>query len=193
MLAGRRRRIVGFMPTVLVVHHSPTPAVRALADFVLDASRSAAAEANEVLGAASGSGHAGASAGSAGRDRSTGAGSGLIDVVEVNALEPHVEQLREADAVIFGTTANFGYISGALKHYFDSTFMEIGEELRGIPMSWWIRGGFDTTGASKAMQAITTGYGWSPVAPPVEFTGEVEPHHDELRDMAQAVVGALLT
>ena len=162
------------MPTLLVVHHSPSPATRALSSFVLDASRSAAEQANEVLTGSDGEAH-------------------TIDVVEVHALEPHVEQLREADAVIFGTTANFGYISGALKHYFDSTFMEIGEELRGIPMSWWIRGGFDTTGASKAMQAITTGYGWSPVVPPVEFTGDIEPHHEELRDMAQAVVGALIS
>lgn len=164
----------GGMPTLLVVHHSPSPATRALSSFVLDASRSAAEQANEVLTGSDGEAH-------------------TIDVVEVHALEPHVEQLREADAVIFGTTANFGYISGALKHYFDSTFMEIGEELRGIPMSWWIRGGFDTTGASKAMQTITTGYGWSPVVPPVEFTGDIEPHHEELRDMAQAVVGALIS
>lgn len=174
MLVVRSRRIVGFMPTVLVVHHSPTPATRALADCVLDATRSAATEASEFL-TADGDG-----------------GAEGITVCEVDALHPDVGQLREAGAVIFGTTANFGYISGALKHYFDSTFMDIGEQLQGIPMSWWIRGGYDTTGASKAMTSITTGYGWSPVAPPVEFTGEIEPHLAELREMAQAVVGALV-
>lgn len=170
MLAVARGVIVGIMSTILVVHHSPTTATRSLASLVLDATRDAAEQANEVIGNP----------------------ADKIDVVEVKALEPHVEQLREADAVIFGTTANFGYISGALKHYFDSTFMEIGEDLKGLPISWWIRGGYDTTGASKAMQSITTGYGWSPVVPPVEFVGDVEPHADELREMAQAVVGALV-
>lgn len=158
------------MPTILVVHHSPTDTTRGVASLVLDATKEAARQVNEVAADPS--------------DR--------IDVTEVNALEPRVGQLRDADAIIFGTTANFGYISGALKHYFDSTFMEIGEDLKGLPMSWWIRGGYDTTGASKVMRSITTGYGWSPVVPPVEFVGEVEPHTAELRDMAQAVVGALI-
>lgn len=158
--------MLGDMSQLLVIHHSPTPTTRALADFVLDATRGAANQANEVLPA-----------------------NGQISVEEVDALHPHVEQLREADGMIFGTTANFGYISGALKHYFDSTFMSIGEELRGTPISWWIRGGFDVTGAAKAMRTITTGYGWSPAAAPVEFTGDIEPHYSELKEMAEAVVG----
>ncbi|WP_288814903.1 flavodoxin family protein [uncultured Corynebacterium sp.] len=158
------------MAKILVIHHSPTPATRALSDFVLDAARAAADMVNELLPA----------------DQRAQQG---IEIQEVNALEPDVEQLRDAAGVIFGTTANFGYISGALKHYFDSTFYAVGEDLRGIPMSWWIRGGYDTTGAAKAMRSITTGYGFSPCAEPVEFTGEIEPHHGELEEMAQAVVG----
>lgn len=157
------------MPTLLVVHHSPTPTTRALADFVLDAARAAAREADSMLPAGE-----------------------SIAVVEANALEPDVEQLRDTDGLILGTTANFGYISGALKHYFDSTFMEIGEDLRDVPMSWWIRGGFDVEGAARAMRSITTGFGWKPAAAPVEFTGPVEPHHEHLRVMAQAVVGQMM-
>lgn len=154
------------MSTILVVHHSPTPATRGLADFLLDATRDAAEMANEVLGSEQ-----------------------RIDVVEVNALEPDIDQLQAADGLILGTTANFGYISGALKHYFDSTFYAVQQDKRGLPMSWWIRGGYDTTGAAKAMRSITTCYEWQPCAEPVEFTGDIEPHHEELKDMAQAVVG----
>ena len=106
------------MSTILVVHHSPTPATRGLADFLLDATRDAADMANEVLGSEQ-----------------------RIDVVEVNALEPDIDQLQAADGLILGTTANFGYISGALKHYFDSTFYAVQQDKRGLPMSWWIRGG----------------------------------------------------
>lgn len=162
------------MTTVLIVHHSPSPVTAALSSFVLDAARSAAAEANEGLGLA---------------------GEHAVRIVERHPLDPELsaEQLAEeligADAVIFGTTANFGYISGALKHYFDSTYMVAREQTAGKPVSWWIRGGYDTTGAAKAMRSLTTGFEMRVAAEPVEFTGEWEPHQDELATMAQALVG----
>ena len=99
--------------------------------------------------------------------------------------------------MILGTSANFGYISGALKHYFDSTFAAAGPDGEGasrtkdLPFSYWIRGGYDTTGAEKAMEAITTGFGWGLAADPVVFTGDPEPRLDSLRDMAQNPVGAV--
>ena len=151
--------------TILVVHHSPTEKAQKLADTVLSAARAAADEVNTELDGAA------------------------VEIVERQALEPDVEELREADAVILGTTANFGYISGALKHYFDTVYVPVLEEKKATPTSWWIRGGYDTTGAEKAMRSILTGLEWDTVAEPVEFTGEIEPHLAELEAMAQAVVG----
>ena len=81
------------------------------------------------------------------------------------------------------------YISGALKHYFDTVYVPVLEEKKATPTSWWIRGGYDTTGAEKAMRSILTGLEWDTVAEPVEFTGDIEPHLAELEAMAQAVVG----
>src|SRR5690554_6184356 len=83
-----------------------------------------------------------------------------VDVIARAALEATAQDLLGADAVIFGTTANFGYISGALKHFFDTTFNETHERTTGRPFSYWIHGGHDTTGAERAMQSITTGYGF---------------------------------
>lgn len=158
---------------ILVVHHSPTEKAQKLADTVLAAARAAAEEVNAEL--------------------ETGASEGLglpvVQVLERQALEPDVEELRGADAVILGTTANFGYISGALKHYFDTVYVPVLEEKKATPTSWWIRGGYDTTGAEKAMRSILTGLEWETVAEPVEFTGAIEPHLAELEAMAQAVVG----
>lgn len=165
------------MATVLIVHHSPSPVTAALASSVIDAARSAATEANQSLGLE---------------------GDKAIRIVERHPLDPEftadalAEELIAADAVIFGTTANFGYISGALKHYFDSTFMAAREKTEGKPVSWWIRGGYDTTGAAKAMRSLTTGFDLRVAAEPVEFTGEWEPRQDELTTMAQAVVGEAL-
>ena len=163
--------------TILVVHHSPTAKAQKLADTVLAAARAAAEEVNAELGEA------------AGGEPGEGAGQPAVQVLERQALEPDVEELREADAVILGTTANFGYISGALKHHFDTVYVPVLEEKKATPTSWWIRGGYDTTGAEKAMRSILTGLEWETVAEPVEFTGDIEPHLAELEAMAQAVVG----
>jgi hypothetical protein len=176
------------MSYLLIVHHSPTEKLRGIATEVITAARDAAEEVNTELPEAL-----------------------QLEVRERNALEPDVAELRDAAAVILGTTANFGYISGALKHYFDSTFMQLQPSEDGaVPddggsgnptgydgvlgpaklFSYWIRGGYDTTGAVKAMESITGGYRWTLAAEPVVFTGDVEPHHAELQALAENVVGA---
>lgn len=153
------------MAYILVVHHSPTDKLRRIADTVLAAARDAASEVSDGL-------------------------PEPLEVRERDALQPDGDELHDAAAVILGTTANFGYISGALKHYFDSTFLQNQE--RDKLFSYWIRGGYDTTGAEKAMQTITTGFGWTVAADPVAFTGDIDPHLDELRAMAENTVGAYL-
>lgn len=97
-----------------------------------------------------------------------------VDVRVIDALEANTSDLTSADAILLGTSANFGYISGALKHFFDTTFREASETTKGLPFSYWIRGGFDTTGAENAMKSITTGYGWELAAEPVVFVGSLD-------------------
>ena len=52
-----------------------------------------------------------------------------VEVVVRAALEAHAEDVLAADGVLLGTTANFGYMSGALKHFFDTIFLEAGGAL----------------------------------------------------------------
>lgn len=47
---------------------------------------------------------------------------GDVDVIVRPALEATAEDVLAADGFVLGTTANFGYISGALKHFFDTTY-----------------------------------------------------------------------
>ncbi|RAV31883.1 flavodoxin family protein [Corynebacterium heidelbergense] len=157
----------GAAKTLLVVHHSPTEVGQRIAAVVLDAAREAQREIAE-------------------------SGAASVRIVERDALIPDANELRAADAVILGTPANFGYISGALKHYFDSTFDQVKDDTKGLPVSWWIRGGYDTTGAEKALRAITTGLQWDVAVEPVMFTGDVEPQREVLHNMAQAMVGLLV-
>ena len=61
-----------------------------------------------------------------------GAGDEAIEGVEVvvrPALEATAEDVLAADGYLLGTPANFGYMSGALKHFFDSTFLAVGGAL----------------------------------------------------------------
>lgn len=115
-----------------------------------------------------------------------------VEVVERAALEATIDDVLAADGYVLGTTANFGYISGALKHFFDTTFNATHEATHGRPFSYWIHGGYDTTGAEVAMKSITTGYGWRLATDPLVFTGEVTPQHTDRAFELGATVAATL-
>ncbi|MGC2977422.1 MULTISPECIES: flavodoxin family protein [unclassified Brevibacterium] len=115
---------------------------------------------------------------------------GDIDVTVRPALDTSVDDVLAADAYVLGTTANFGYISGALKHFFDTTYDAVREPTAGRPFSYWIHGGYDTTGAETAMSQITTGLGWKLAFDPLVFTGEVSDSHLEAATELAATVAA---
>jgi multimeric flavodoxin WrbA len=117
-----------------------------------------------------------------------------VEFVERQALEATVDDVLAADAYVLGTTANFGYISGALKHFFDTTYYDVREQTAKRPFSYWIHGSYDTTGAERAMESITTGLGWRLASDPVVFTGEVtDDHRAALTEMAATVAASTLT
>ncbi len=116
-----------------------------------------------------------------------------VEVIERAALDATIEDVLTADGYILGTTANFGYISGALKHFFDTTFNATHEATQKRPFSYWIHGGYDTTGAEIAMKSITTGYGWSLVAEPLIFTGEVDEQYvQRAADLGSTLAATLM-
>jgi NAD(P)H-dependent FMN reductase len=140
------------MPTLLVVHHSPTPSVSALTDAV-------------VAGASD--------------DALTG-----VEVVVRSALEARADDVLGADGYVLGTPANFGYMSGALKHFFDCLFLEVGGSLSDDgsaaagaggkkPFGLYVHGRYDTTGAVRSVQSIVGALPWRQAAPVLEVLGDV--------------------
>lgn len=94
-----------------------------------------------------------------------------VSVVDRPALRATASDLLEADAVIVGTTANLGYISGALKHFFDTVYHPCLTATVGLAFGFYVHGDDDTAGAQRAVQKITTGLQWRLAAGPVLLSG----------------------
>jgi len=146
------------MAALLVVHHSPTGATKALLEAVLAGARD-----DQVEG---------------------------VTVQVRPALEATVDDVLGADGYLLGTPANFGYMSGALKHFFDSTFLGVGGALSddgsagssegrtaGRPYGLWVHGRYDTTGAVRSVQSIVGALGWRQSAELLDVTGDVTDEH----------------
>ncbi|MFD4576112.1 flavodoxin family protein [Streptomyces sp. NPDC058417] len=104
--------------------------------------------------------------------RGTGApGVEGVRVVRRAALAATASDVLDADGLLLGTPANLGYLSGALKHFFDQVYYPCLDSTRGRPFGAWVHGGDDVTGAVRALDAITGGLGWRRVAEHVTVTG----------------------
>ncbi len=159
------------MPTLLVVHHSPTASVAALTEA--------------VVGGASDDALAG------------------VDVVVRPALDAGADDVLAADGYLLGTPANFGYMSGALKHFFDTVFLRAGGALADDgaaatasggrkPYGLYVHGRYDTAGAVRSVQSIVGALPWRQAAPVLEVLGEVGPAEREQAHELGGTLAALL-
>jgi multimeric flavodoxin WrbA len=101
-----------------------------------------------------------------------------VDVVARPALSASPVDVLEADGYVLGTPANLGYISGALKHFFDTIYYPCLDATVGRPYGWYVHGNNDTTGAERAVETITTGLRWRRAYDPVAVVGT--PTRDDL-------------
>ena len=114
-----------------------------------------------------------------------GARHGDIENVVINCkppLEAGPEDVMSADAIILGTTENLGYMSGALKDFFDRSYYPVLEEKQGLPCALYIRAGMDGTGTRRAVESIVTGLRWNWVQSPLTFRGD---WHDSFLQQAE--------
>ena len=95
-----------------------------------------------------------------------------VEVVMRAALSATASDVLAADGYLLGTPANLGYMSGALKHFFDQIYYPCLEETIGRPFGVYVHGNLDTTGARRSIEAVTTGLQWRLAAAPVSVIGE---------------------
>jgi multimeric flavodoxin WrbA len=127
------------MRRLLVVHHTPSPAMQAMFESVLDGART-----DEIED---------------------------VEVVVVPALTAGAADVLSSDGYLLGTPANIGYMSGALKHFFDGIYYPCLEATKRRPYGLYVHGASDTTGAVRAVESITNGLAWQQVRPPVCVIG----------------------
>jgi len=94
-----------------------------------------------------------------------------VDIRVRPALGATVSDVVDADGFLLGTPANIGYMSGALKTFFDVVYYPMLTAKVGAPYGLYVHGNNDTTGAIRAVESIAKGMGWERVHDPVAITG----------------------
>ncbi|GFG76398.1 flavodoxin family protein [Mycobacterium botniense] len=97
-----------------------------------------------------------------------------VDVVVRPALAATVPDMLHADGYLFGTTANLGYMSGALKHFFDTVYYPSLDHVAGRPYGLWVHGNNDTVGAVSAVDKVATGLSLTKAADALEVIGALD-------------------
>lgn len=148
------------MPTLLIVHHTPSPSMQAMLEAVLAGARDEAIEG--------------------------------VEVVVRPALAATAVDVLAADGYLLGTPANIGYMSGALKHFFDQIYYPVLEATVGRPYALYVHGGSDTTGAVRSVETIATGLKWKRLHEPVTVLGTLDANDREACWELGATVAASL-
>jgi multimeric flavodoxin WrbA len=147
--------------TLLVVYQSRSGGTQSLVDAAVQGARLAI----EETGAA-GDTDAG----------DTGVASGTaIDVRHAFDTEP--QDVKSASAVLIATPANFGYMSGALKDFFERVYHPCLEVTPGMPYAMIVKGDTDVDGAAASVERIATGMRWREVLPRLCVVGDVTKDH----------------
>lgn len=97
-----------------------------------------------------------------------------VDVVVRPALSAGPADVLAADAVLLGTPANIGYMSGALKHFFDVVYYPVLDATAGLPYALWVHGDDDTAGAVRGVETIAGALRWRRLREPLSVTGPVD-------------------
>ncbi|ORI12064.1 flavodoxin [Rhodococcus sp. 1163] len=147
--------------TLLVVHHTPSPATRELLEAVL-----AGANDPDIDG---------------------------VTVRSVPALGATISDVLGADGYLFGTPANFGYMSGALKHFFDTTYYPCLDAVASRPYGMWVHGNNDTVGAVSAIAKIATGWALENVSAALELTTADKAAKDSCYELGGTLAATLMS
>ncbi len=108
-----------------------------------------------------------------------GLNKGTVPWQAYPALQADPQWLNGCKGLLLMTPENFGYMSGALKHFFDTVFYPVEHSLRGLPVAVCIHAGKDGTGTARSIRPICDALGWRLIADPLIVRGDVSKAHDQ--------------
>ena len=115
-----------------------------------------------------------------------------IDVIVKRAFDADINDLKSADAILFGTPENFGYMSGALKDFFDRTYYPAQPLQLCTPYALFVSAGNDGSGAVREVDRILKGYPMKKIAEPLIVKGEADSAAlDACKTLGQTMASAL--
>jgi len=150
--------------TLLIVSHAPSPNTQALLDSVVAGAAEAEAEAEAKS----------------------------LSVRALSPFDAGPDDVKAASALVLGTTENLGYMSGALKDFFDRVYYPCLEHTQGLPIALYIRAGHDGTGTRRGVETIVTGLRWRAVQAPLLCRGEYQSEFaDQCHELGMAMAAGL--
>jgi NAD(P)H-dependent FMN reductase len=98
---------------------------------------------------------------------------GDVELLSRPALTAGAADALACDAIVLGTPANIGTMSGALKHFLDQAYYPCLDQTAGRPFGLYVHGGSDVAGAVRDVLRITGALGWEQAAEVCAVTGPV--------------------
>ena len=96
------------------------------------------------------------------------------EIRSLSALKASSKDVLWCDGLILGTPENFGYMSGAMKHFLDEIYYDCLDKVNGLPYAIYVKAGTDGTGTVINIEKILSGLSLKKINEPVLIVGEMD-------------------
>ena len=106
--------------------------------------------------------------------------------------ESCAEDVLWCNGIIIGTTENFGYMSGAIKDFFERIYYPCLEQTQALPVAVYVKGGLDGQGARTSVEKILIGLKWRLIQPVMVLKGDfTEEFRSQCKNLGMTMAAGL--